>query len=469
MSNNKVELVFVPAPGIGHLVSTVEIAKLLIDRDDRLSITVLIMKLSFDSTINAYTDSLAATGRIRYVHLPREDSDPSAQLGVNFITSFAEKQKPHVKKAVAELTRSDSPRLAGFVVDMFSTCMIDVANEFGVPSYLFFTSSAASLGLMFHLQKLTAEQNIDVTEFKNSDAELVVPCYVNPVPAKVLPSVVLDKSRGSEEFIGLAKEFRETKGIIVNSFKELEPHALKSLSEGTTPKVYPVGPILNLKSDAHQHAEIMTWLDDQPSASVVFLCFGSMGSFNEDQVKEIAHALERSGHRFLWSLRKPAPANSLEFPKDYTNFDDVLPEGFLERTAEKGKVIGWAPQVAVLAHEAVGGFVSHCGWNSTLEALWFGVPIATWPLYAEQQMNAFELVKELGLGVEIKMDYRKGESKDVSAEEIEKGIRRVMEHDSELRKKVKDMKEKSRKALMDGGSSLIWLGRFTEDVLDNIP
>ncbi|KAF2319836.1 hypothetical protein GH714_019529 [Hevea brasiliensis] len=201
----------------------------------------------------------------------------------------------------------------------------------------------------------------------------------------------------------------------------------------------------------------MQWLDDQPVASVVFLCFGSMGSFGEDQLKEIACALEHSGHRFLWSVRRPPPPGKQAFPTDYEDPQEVLPEGFLERTAAVGKVIGWAPQVAILAHPAIGGFVSHCGWNSVLESIWFGVPIATWPIYAEQQFNAFEMVIELGLAVEIKMDYSKESGMIVNCDEIERGIRCLMENDSEKRKKVKEMSEKSRMALIEGGSSYHWV------------
>ena len=75
------------------------------------------------------------------------------------------------------------------------------------------------------------------------------------------------------------------------------------------------------------------------------------------------------------------------YSTDYANLEEVLPEGFLDRTMSIGKVIGWAQQVAVLTHSAIGGFVSHCGWNSILESIWYGVPVATWPLYAEQQLN----------------------------------------------------------------------------------
>uniref|UniRef100_A0A2N9GHA1 Uncharacterized protein n=1 Tax=Fagus sylvatica TaxID=28930 RepID=A0A2N9GHA1_FAGSY len=231
--------------------------------------------------------------------------------------------------------------------------------------------------------------------------------------------------------------------------------------DGQTPPIYAVGPVLDLKCppnpelDKAQGDNIMKWLDDQPPLSVVFLCFGSMGSFGADQVKEIALGLEGSGHRFLWSLRMPTP----------TPFaDDVLPEGFLDRIKGKGMICsGWAPQVEVLAHKAIGGFVSHCGWNSILESLWHGVPIVTWPIYAEQQLNAFRMVRELGLAVEMRLDYRKGADL-VLADEIERAVRGVMDG-IEVRKKVKEMGEMARKAVMEGGSSFISIGQLIEDMI----
>uniref|UniRef100_A0A5B6YPL1 Glycosyltransferase n=1 Tax=Davidia involucrata TaxID=16924 RepID=A0A5B6YPL1_DAVIN len=398
-----------------------------------------------------------------------------------FLSVLINSHKTHVRDAVTHIITRSVGRLAGLVVDMFCTSMIDVANEFGVPSYVFFTSSAAFLGLMFHLQSLQDDQKQDITDFKDSalEAKLFVPSFSNPVPAKVLPSVVLDKEGGGcAMFLANARRFRETKGIMINTFAELESHAIKSLSASasasaaadgtTTPPVHPVGPILSMiKEEGDANAMmIMRWLDYQPPSSVVFLCFGSMGSFSEEQVKEIARALESSGHRFLWSLRRPPPKGSkIELPQDYSNPEEVLPEGFSERM---GKVIGWAPQVAVLSHPAVGGFVSHCGWNSMLESIWCGVPVATWPLYAEQQMNAFQMVRELGMAVEIKLEYRRDFYGVIRAEEIESAIRKVMMMNGdagEIRNKVKEMKEKSRVAMMEGGSSYTSLGRMIEDVI----
>ncbi|KAK6157057.1 hypothetical protein DH2020_011305 [Rehmannia glutinosa] len=469
----KATLIFIPFPVLSHLAAAVQMAKLLLERDERFSITIIVMRLPIDTKISSNPKN-SPDSRIKFVDLPQNESN-FAELSKSpksFPRRFAESQKSLVRETVEKIIEgSKSIRLAGFVLDMFCTPMIDVANELGAPSYIFFTCSAATLGLFFHLQELSDGENQDLTEYENSDAVISVPTYVNPVPAKVWPSLVFEKESG---FVDFMRKFRETKGIIVNTFLEFEPHAIKSLSDDEKiPPVYPVGPIIQpggeeTEQSKQKHNEIIEWLNEQPNSSVVFLCFGSIGCFDGDQVKEIAVALENSGHRFLWSLRKPPPKEKNEFPGEYENPGEVLPEGFLERTLGIGKIIGWAPQMAVLSHPAVGGFVSHCGWNSTLESVCCNVPMAVWPLAAEQQANAFQLVKEFEMAVEIKMDYRKDCNVVVGAEKIEKAIRQLMDPENEGRVKVNALNEKSRMVMTKGGSSYDFLGSLIVDVMNNI-
>ncbi|XP_034680595.1 anthocyanidin 3-O-glucosyltransferase 2-like isoform X2 [Vitis riparia] len=201
---------------------------------------------------------------------------------------------------------------------------------------------------------------------------------------------------------------------------------------------------------------------------VQLLPFTRAGAFHMDQIKEIAIGLENSGHRFLWTLRRPPPKGKMAIPSDYVNFEEVLPEGFLDRISKIGKIIGWAPQAAVLAHSAVGGFISHCGWNSILESIWYGVPVATWPMYAEQQLNAFQIVRELEMGVEIRFDYNMNTSNLVSAQEIESRIWSLMDDSSNIRMKRAKMKEKCMKALTKGGSSDSSIQRLIGDMITNI-
>ncbi|XVE59396.1 hypothetical protein DITRI_Ditri05aG0043300 [Diplodiscus trichospermus] len=471
----KVELIFIPTPGIGHLVSTIEFAKRLIHRNDRIWITILSMKWISSAVVDSYANSLTASqpDRIQLIDLPQVNP-PSKDLLMKSAESFIYASiesyilpvRDVVRNIVSMKSSSDSTRVAGLVLDLFCAPMIDIGTELGLPSYIFLTSNAAFLGLMFYLPNRHRQNS---SEFEESDPEHFIPGFVNPVPPSVLPSAVFNKEGGYTAYVKIAERFMDAKGIMVNTFEELEPYAVNCFSSGKNPPIYPVGPVLDLNGhpglDLTQRDKVMTWLDDQPQSSVIFLCFGSMGSFGAPQVKEIALGLEQSGYRFLWSLRlPPPPQNDATEIINYKNPEDILPEGFMERIQGRGMICGWAPQVEVLAHKAIGGFISHCGWNSILESLWFGVPIVTWPMYAEQQLNAFKMVKELGLAVEMKLDYRRT-SAIVMADEIEKAVRLVMDGGSNVRKKVKEMAEMGRKAVMKGGSSFNSIGRLIEDII----
>ncbi|KAJ0609847.1 putative flavonol 3-O-glucosyltransferase [Helianthus annuus] len=482
MENTVVELVFIPAPVVGHIMSTVEMAKVLVKRDQRLSVTVLLMNPPFSIlALTTYIESLAKNTleRIRFVHVPQEQTPPKLDPKAPF-TSFTEFINSHCKSVrnILEdmIDQTGSSRVVGLVVDISCTGMIDVANEFNLPTYVYFTSNAAFLGFKLHFETLYVDQNQDLIEMANSEGEIVIPSFVNPIPMKVFPDPY-QKQDGLDFLICAIGRMRKAKGIMVNTFLELETHAVKSFSGTNFPPVYPVGPVLNLDgvTGIANESDVFSWLDSQPPSSVVLLCFGSTGGFDEAQVKEIARGLEQSGHRFVWSLRRlPPPEQSFQvLPDDYDDPRVVLPDGFLERTSRIGRVIGWAPQVSLLAHEAVGGFVSHCGWNSMLESLWFGVPTATLPMYWEQQMNAFEMVVELGLAVDLKLDYKmnvlnsEGNVVIVTAEEIERGISQLMEN-KEVRAKVKEMSKMSRATVAKGGSSYSSVGYILKEIMTNI-
>ncbi|XP_074294336.1 UDP-glycosyltransferase 71A16-like [Silene latifolia] len=470
----KTELIFVPTPAMGHLLSTVEFAKLIVRTNPNISIIFLIYHFVINepTQINSYIESQSREldpDQIDFITLPPLSNPPDPALYLTFIHL----QNPLIRKAVQD--RPSKP--AAFVLDLMNASMIDIANELRIPSYIYFTAGANLLHTMLHFQEVADEQGIvDVTLLTDDpESELDLPGFTNPVPNKVLPSVFIDKdSIWPKKIIDHVRRFREAKGILVNSFTELGANTIDVLQrQEHVPTIYPVGPILSLDDSKPSNDEefIVNWLDGQPKASVVFLCFGSMGFFNAEQVKEIAEGLDRSGYRFIWSLRKPAEVGTVAgLPSEHMIFDEALPDGFIDRTGHKGKIIPWAPQVVVLAHQAIGGFVSHCGWNSILESIWFGVPLATWPMYSEQQLNAFTLVKELGLSVEIKMDYRWDLRKQkgnylVKAKEVEIGVKKVMNMDEKMKSKVHEMSQKSRKVLQaNDGSSHDSLTRFIAEI-----
>ena len=449
----KAELIFIPSPDIGHLVSSLEFAKLLINTHNNIFITVLCIKFPHTPFSDSYIKSvLHSQPQIKLIDLPQVES-PLKELLISppcYIKALMHTLTPHVKSTIQTILSSHSNQIVGLVLDLFCLSMIDVGNELGIPSYLFLTSNVGFLGFMLSLQNRRVD---DV--FNDSDPELLIPGFTNLVPSSVLPNAAYSKDGGYEAYYNLAQRINDTKGIIVNTFSGLEQYSIDALYDydEKIPPIYAIGPLLDLKGppnfklDQSQHDLILKWLDKKPNKSVVFLCFGSMGvSFGPSQIREIALGLKHSGVRFLWAMKSPPRINNYE--------EKRLPEGFLEwmELEGKGMICEWAPQVEILGHKAIGGFVSHCGWNSILESMWFGVPILTWPIYAEQQLNAFRVVKELGLAVELRVDYRIGNEELVMAEEIEEGLKHLMEKDTMVHKKVQEM---ARNAVLCGGSSFI--------------
>lgn len=265
----------------------------------------------------------------------------------------------------------------------------------------------------------------------------------------------------------------EANGMLVNTFASLEALALGALKdprflpggEFTVPPVYSVGPLVEKAGETKGKHECLTWLDEQPEHSVAFLCFGSLGFHSEDQLKDIAVGLERSGHRFLWVVRAPLRDNTFAVHGD-PDLDTLLPEGFLERTNGRGLVVKlWAPQVDVLRHKAVGAFVTHCGWSSVLEGVMAGVPMLCWPQYAEQKMNKVFMVEEAGIGLEV-VWCQQGL---VEAGEVEAKVRLVMESEEgeRLRSRVAALKDAAAMAWKDGGSSRAAFAQFLS-VVNNL-
>ncbi|XP_024005876.1 UDP-glycosyltransferase 71B5 isoform X2 [Eutrema salsugineum] len=205
------ELVFIPSPGIGHLRSTVELAKQLVNSNDLLSITIIIIPHS--SGKDAGSDSIAslftaARDRLRYITISVAEKQTGDSLPAQF---YIKNQIPQVREAVAKLLDgSPSSRLAGFVVDMFCTSMVDLANEFGVPSYMVYTSNATFLGITLHLQSMLDEEKYDVSELDDSVSELEFPCLTRPYPVKCLPYIFASK-QWLPFFLDQARNFRKMK------------------------------------------------------------------------------------------------------------------------------------------------------------------------------------------------------------------------------------------------------------------
>ncbi|KAF5731202.1 putative UDP-glucosyl transferase 88A1 [Tripterygium wilfordii] len=469
-------IVLYPVMGMGHLISMVELSKLILTHHPLFTVNILLPTAPYATGSTAqYISAVSTTNpSIIFHHLPPVSlpQDPASYPCVEaLLFDLTRLNNPNVHTAIQSISQTST--VHALILDFFCAAALHVAAELYVPAYFFFTSSASGLALFFHFPTIDRSTN---KNFKDLETTVNLPC-LPPIPLSHMPEPILEKDTAEYAgFIDCSVGLSKSTGIIVNTFNSLEPKAVKDLADGVcypdgpTPPVFCIGPLIatnhqigNESDDKVLESECLTWLDKQPSQSVVFLCFGSLGLLSKAQLREIAIGLERSGQRFLWVVRNPPPEDKRQrfLTQPDPDLNSLLPDGFLDRTKERGLVVKrWAPQVAVLNHEAVGGFVTHCGWNSVLESICAGVPMVAWPLYAEQKLNKALLVEELKLALAM------NESKTgfVSATEVEKRVKELMESEegNSLRERVTAKRNEAMKAMGKGGSSRVALAKLVE-------
>ncbi|XP_057720713.1 hydroquinone glucosyltransferase-like [Arachis stenosperma] len=455
-------VVMMPTQGMGHLIPMIEFAKRLVRHRDNLRVKFIIPTDSAPTkTQNAVLRSLPSA--ISHTFLPPvslsdypfETTKIETIMALTILRSF-----PSLRSALHDLITSNSSLVvSAFVVDLFGTDAFDVAAEFNIPRYIFYPSTATCLSFFLNLPKF--DQSVQC-EFRELAEPIKIPGCV-PIHGRDLLDPVQDRSNDAYKWVlHIVTRYREADGIIQNSFMELEPGPVKELlkDEPGRPPFYPVGPLVNLECgrtgvEGEENSECLKWLDEQPAGSVLFVSFGSGGTLSSAQIDELAHGLEMSEQRFLWVVRSPNDkvANASYFSAA-SQADPLafLPKGFLERTKGRGFVVlSWAPQPQILAHESTGGFLSHCGWNSTLESVVNGVPFIAWPLFAEQKMNAVLLAEEAKVALRPKVS----ENGLVERAEIASVVKCLMEGEEgkKLRYRMKDLKEGAERALSENGSS----------------
>nr|AFJ53021.1 UDP-glycosyltransferase 1 [Linum usitatissimum] len=471
-------IVLYPSPGRGHIVSTVEFGKLLLRHYPAVTITVFVIPLPFESSsTDSYLHEVSTSvPSITFLTLPLLSPPAAPGGGGNSTTAIPTLlyqlpllQNSNFRHLITDLSKS--MKIKALVIDFFCNAAVSVADDIKIPCYFYFTSCLYGLAIFLYFPVIHESSEVSLKDVPDS---LVPIPGLQSIPSEDIPPAMADRGgRAYSGFISTAYNMVKSAGIIVNTFELLEGNAFRAISEGrctpgkSPPPIYCIGPIVEEK-DKNGKDACLTWLDSQPKGSVVFLCFGSMGVFSRGQITEIAIGLERSGARFLWVVKNPAPGDetggtmsSMEEP----DLDSILPDGYMVRTKERGLVVkSWAPQVQVLNHESVGGFVTHCGWNSVLESLCAGVPMLGWPIYAEQKLNRHFLVQEMG--VLLKLTETEDGRGMVSAGELEKGVVELMSPESEkgkaVRERVAAMQEGAAAAMSDGGSSRVAISKLVD-------
>ncbi|XP_023741814.1 UDP-glucosyltransferase 29 [Lactuca sativa] len=315
---------------------------------------------------------------------------------------------PVLKKAFDMATDEFSDILKALKPDLLIYDIIQpwapvAASALSIPSVVFITTSVAATMVHFHLSNRPGIALPFSTIY-----------YRSYEYGKVVKS--LEDMRKDEDFV-MECVNRSSYLVLVKSFKEIEGKYSDYLSVLTDKRIVPVGPLVAEPSPVEDEEQnsVMQWLETKAVGSTVFVSFGSEYFLSDHDLEEIAYGLEISDVNFIWVLRFPKVERKL-------GLSEALPLGFLERVKDKGLVIeGWAPQGKILGHKNIGGFVSHCGWSSAIEAMKYGVPVIAMPMHLDQPINA-RLVEEVGIGMEVVRD----ENGRLSREKMAAVVRHVV-------------------------------------------
>nr|QCZ42162.1 C-glycosyltransferase 1 [Trollius chinensis]6JTD_A Chain A, C-glycosyltransferase [Trollius chinensis]6JTD_B Chain B, C-glycosyltransferase [Trollius chinensis] len=458
-STSKPHVFLLASPGMGHLIPFLELSKRLVTLNT-LQVTLFIVSNEatkarshlMESSNNFHPD-------LELVDLtPANLSELLSTDATVFKRIFLITQAA-IKDLESRISSMSTPP-AALIVDVFSMDAFPVADRFGIKKYVFVTLNAWFLALTTYVRTLDREIE---GEYVDLPEPIAIPGCKPLRPEDVFDPMLSRSSDGYRPYLGMSERLTKADGLLLNTWEALEPVSLKALRENEklnqimTPPLYPVGPVARTTVQEVVGNECLDWLSKQPTESVLYVALGSGGIISYKQMTELAWGLEMSRQRFIWVVRLP----TMEKDGACRFFSDVnvkgpleyLPEGFLDRNKELGMVLpNWGPQDAILAHPSTGGFLSHCGWNSSLESIVNGVPVIAWPLYAEQKMNATLLTEELGVAVRPEVLPTKAV---VSRDEIEKMVRRVIEskEGKMKRNRARSVQSDALKAIEKGGSS----------------
>eukprot|EP01018_Ginkgo_biloba_P015402 Gb_14886 [translate_table: standard] len=356
---------------------------------------------------------------------------------------------------------------ACIVYNCFLVWVPHVVSKFNIPLAFFWTQSSAVYSIYYHFGKGLKK----FLKTENTIADSIAFDGFPDMSVADLPSF-LQPSNPYENLLQYSLEpfinISEATWILGNSFQELENKEISSMrSMGAA--IRPVGPLIPsafldgrdrsldnaFGTNLCKSPGCLDWLNTKTASTVVYVSFGSVALLSREQNHEIAHGLRDSGHSFLWVIR-PTDSNG-------GSNEEILPEGFLEETRNHGLVVPWSPQLQVLSHPSVGSFMTHCGWNSTLESLSMGVPTLAVPQWTDQTTNSKYIAEVWKTGLRL----NKREDGVVAREEVERCIRKVMEgeHGFELRKNALKWKNLAREAMGEGGSSNKNIEEFVNDVV----
>ncbi|KAF3789879.1 UDP-glycosyltransferase [Nymphaea thermarum] len=440
----KPHVLVIPFPLQGHVMPLMELSHRLAGRD---------FPVTFVNTEHIHERLMAAArhrkpssddfaGKVKMVAIP--DGWPSGDDRTKFGTfcHVMLKEMPgHLENLILDINRRDDRKITCVIADAHMPWALEVAEKLSLRRVAFWPASAAAFSVMASIPRLLEERVIDSNGFLIDKRPVHLSDTMPAIDPALFGWLHIGKENEKEmfQYLRICLQSIQDDLILCNSFPEIEFPAINLMKNPL-----PIGPLLS-----HNHLQFsmlwtedsscLGWLDRQPTRSVIYVSFGSITLLNQHQLHELAHGLELTGRPFLWVSRPDLMDGSAV----------VYPDGFARIVgAGRGCIVEWAPQKEVLSHPSIDCFLTHCGWNSTMEGLYNGLPLLCWSYFADQHLNEYFIVEVWKVGLRVSKD------KDgiVRKEEIKDKLEKLL-HDDRIRIRAMELKDMARKNEMDGGDS----------------
>ncbi|KAK4424322.1 7-deoxyloganetin glucosyltransferase [Sesamum alatum] len=469
-SESKPHAVCIPYPAQGHINPMIKLAKLLHHHGFHITFVNTdynhrrLIKSRGPSAVEGLPDF-----RFQTIPdgLPHSDADATQDIPSLCVSTTTTCLEPFCE--LLSKLNEEEPPVSCIVSDGVMSFTLKAAERFGLPEVVFWTTSACGFLGYRQYRRLVEEGYTplqDMGQVANGYLETVIDWVpgMKDIRLRDFPSFIRTTDPNDIMLNFLIQEAEaapRAKALIINTFDALEQDVLDALS-ATFPRVYTVGPLQLMMEYVHderleaiksslwkEDSSCMEWLDTKEPGSVVYVNFGSITVMTVDQLTEFAWGLANSKKSFLWVIRPDIVAGDKA----------MVPPEFVMETKDRSMLISWSPQEQVLKHPTIGGFLTHSGWNSTIESIVAGVPVICWPFFAEQQTNCRFSCVEWEMGMEI--------DNNVKRDEVETLVRELMdgEKGKKMKEKALEWKRKAEEATSPGGSSYLNLEKLINEVL----
>ncbi|KAJ0098833.1 hypothetical protein Patl1_21719 [Pistacia atlantica] len=442
----------IPYPAQGHVIPLMELSQCLANHGFR--VTFVNTEYNHKLVKNALSTKEDMWGQIHLVSVPDgleslEDRNKPGKISEAILRVMPR----NVERLIEKIHGSAIEKISCVLADQSIGWALEIAEKMGIKRAAFCPAAAALLVLSLSIPKLIDDGIIDCegTPTKKQIIKLS-PTMPDMNTANFVWASIGNKNAQKNIFelmVNNNRSLKLTDWLLCNSTYELEAAAFS-----LAPEILPIGPLLastRLGDTAGnfwpEDSTCLKWLDEQPPKSVIYIAFGSMTVFDPIQFQELAMGLEICNRQFLWVVR----------PDVIEKINDAFTESFQERAATHGKIVSWVPQQKVLRHPSIACFISHCGWNSTMEGVSNGVPFLCWPYFADQFLNRSYICDVWKVGLGFTRDARG----IITRDEIKSKVERLLENE-EYKGRALKLKEMVLNNIAEGGESYKNFKNFIE-------